>query len=187
MLHISWEKHIYIAILLFLGSCLFSPTPSSEAHIEKGPMPDDIAEIEYQILLEFEPQNIEARTNLGMIYLRKNKLDEAEKELFEVLRIAPDSFDALDTMGLLRAAHNDHEGAVAFFEAAIAIRPEDVMVHYHLGQSLAASGRFTEAENEFITALMKNEHGASPGNAASNEEKIKDALNNVRARENRSQ
>jgi tetratricopeptide (TPR) repeat protein len=54
-------------------------------------MPDAIAEMEYRILLEYQPDNTEARNELAMVLYRLDKLDEAFGELQRVVELNPDT------------------------------------------------------------------------------------------------
>ena len=55
-----------LRVIIFTSVLLFSIITAS-AHIEQGNMPDSVAEMEYRILLEFEPDNLEVRNMLGMV------------------------------------------------------------------------------------------------------------------------
>ena len=46
-----------------------------QAHGPHDNMPDAIAEMEYRILLEYQPDNIEARNKLAMVLYRLDRLD----------------------------------------------------------------------------------------------------------------
>ena len=68
-------------------------------------MPDSVAEMEYFILLEFEPNNLEARIKLGMILLRSEKFDEAIKIAKHIL--ANVDQDSLEAKKLLEKAQSE--------------------------------------------------------------------------------
>lgn len=113
-------------------------------------MPDSVAEMEYRILLEFTPQDTATRSLLGMALLRQNKFAEAEKEFRKILESDPKNFDALDGLGLVLLRQKRGDQALPPLLAAIKIRPNDIMVHLHLGLTLADDGQ-TEAARQTLT------------------------------------
>lgn len=132
------------------------------AHVEKGAMPDSVAEMEYRILLEFNPGDTATRSLLGMTLLRQNKLAEAEKEFRKILEGDPKNFDALDGLGLTLFKQKRGSAALSHLLAAIKIRPNDIMIHLHLGQSLAADGQIEAARQTLATGLdLLNKQTAS--------------------------
>ncbi len=125
-------------------------------------MPDGEAEMEYLILLEFEPQNIGVRNKLGMIYYRQNKLEESAAQFTEVFHRAPDDFDALDGMGLVLAKGKKFPSAIDHFIRAILKKPTDAMVYFHLGLVYEKTGYPAKAEKAYLTALGNYRKGSNP-------------------------
>ena len=118
------------------------------AHVEKSGMPDPVAEMEYRILLEFKPDDLATRNLLAMALLRQKKMAEAEKEFREIIRRDPNNFDAMDGLALLlmAAGGKDRDSeALKLLQAAAALRPDDILVHLHLGKALAAVGQLEAA------------------------------------------
>lgn len=142
--------------ILILIVMLFIPT-SGFAHPESGFMPDAIAEMEYKIVLDINPKDIDTRNKLGIVLYRKNKLNEAEIEFSKVLAVSPRDFDAHDGMGLVKNKQKKYEEAVTWFKKAIAISDEDTMVHYHLGLTYELMGNFIDAEKTYKKALAIND------------------------------
>lgn len=112
-------------------------------------MPDSVAEMEYRILLEFTPQDTTTRSLLGMALLRQNKLVEAEKEFRLILQSDQKNFDALDGLGLVLLKQKRYGEALQHLQTAIKIRPNDIMVHLHLGLTLSNNGQ-AEAGRETL-------------------------------------
>lgn len=140
----------------FLVLALLVLEPRAYAHVAKGPMPDAVAEMEYRILLEFKPRNVEVRNKLGMVLYRSNKLSEAAAEFTTVLQTVPNNFDALDGLGLVLLGQQEFDRAEACFREALAIDPDDGLTHYHLGQALEGKGDYPAAAEAYQTALQKN-------------------------------
>lgn len=160
----SW---VGAALLLAAALVLLPSPPLARAHVTEANMPDAVAETEYMILLEFEPERTEIRNKLAMVLLRKKKYVEAEKELRTVLAAEPANYDALDGLGLVMMQTGRVAEAAVQFQAAIKANPHDVMAHYHLGQAHASLGDQEAACQAYRQALdVAKEPGASPTTAA---------------------
>lgn len=147
--------------LIFL--LLLLPAMSAMAHVEKGSMPDHVAEVEYRILLEFKPEDNATRSLLGMALLRQNKLPEAEKEFRTILKAEPKNFDALDSLGLILIKQKRYTEALQHLNTAIAARPNDIMVHLHLGLALGRNGQIEAATTTLATGMnLLNAQPSSP-------------------------
>lgn len=134
---------------------LLSRPDQGGCHVTDTNMPDAVAETEYQILLEFQPERTEVRNKLAMVLMRKKKFTEAEEEFRTVLATEPDNFNGLDGLGLVMVMSRTgrEKEAVDQFLKAIAINPQDVMVHYHLGLAYAALGDQLAAKQSYRQAL----------------------------------
>lgn len=124
-------------------------------------MPDPVAEMEYRILLEFKPADTVTRNKLGMVLFRLNKVTEAENEFAIVLKCAPEDFDALDAMGLVKFTQNRNDEAAKYFTRALAVRTDDPLIYFHLGQLYEKQGRLQDAKQAYQTALEKNRLAAA--------------------------
>ncbi|MBU0730540.1 MAG: tetratricopeptide repeat protein [Proteobacteria bacterium] len=146
-------------------------------------MPDSVAEIEYKIYLEFKPDDILTLNKLGMVLYRRNKLDEAIKTFTKIIELDSKNADAYDGLGLISANKQDYLSAVEYYQKAIFHKPKDIWVHYHLGKSLEAIGRFMDAETAYETALNNYKQKFSNQSPAKNSkytvEMIKTSLKNV--------
>ncbi len=154
-------KMVRLFFIIISGFLVLQPLPVY-AHIEKGYMPDAIAEMEYKILLEFEPDNLEVRNKLGIVLYRRGRLTEAEKEFNRVIQEAPDNFNAIDALGLIMAKKKQYNQAMTLYQKAISLNPDDVLVYYHLGRSLEATNNFTAAADAYRRALEKNKKAGAP-------------------------
>lgn len=139
-------------LIMAWGAALLGPG-QSWCHVTDTNMPDAVAEMEYQILLDFQPENTEVRNKLAMVLLRKKKFKEAEAELRTVLAAEPANFHALDSLGLVMLQTGRPEEAVRQHLAAIKINGQDAMAHYHLGQDYAALGDLAAAHKAYRQAL----------------------------------
>ncbi len=172
------------AALFVFGMIVFSVLPcgTSFGHIGADNMPDAVAEMEYRIFLEFKPDDTQVRNKLGMVYFRRNKLTEAQGEFTRILKQDPGNFDALDGMGLVKAAREEYDAAVRFYQQALAVNGEDMMTHYHLGSALEKKGHLKEAAEAYRTALeLFNRQESAEGNTGFGQ-KVRDALESVESR-----
>jgi tetratricopeptide (TPR) repeat protein len=168
-------------MLMLLAVFIFNAN-DLQAHVTQGNMPDAIADMEYRILLEFQPDNIEARNKLAMVLYRLDKLDEALAELQRVLELEPDNFDALDTLGLVSFKQGKTQQALEYLEAAVGINSEDLLIHYHLGLVQGKLGLLDEAETSLVTALTRNRNRNDQTGKGNEIDLIEKALAEVRAK-----
>ncbi len=135
---------------------LFGLSEVAYAHVEPD-MPDSVAEVEYLMLLDMKPGDIETRYKLGMVYYRQKKYEEAADQLISVVKKDPDHFHAYEGLGQIKTALNDHKGAIELFKSAINIKPEDNHIYYYLGMAYESAGMFVEAAGAYNTALKNHE------------------------------
>lgn len=174
------------SISIIIAACLLLATyGTGMAHISADKMPDSVAEVEYSIYLEFKPGDLEVRNKLGMVYYRMGKMTEAAREFSRILETEPDNYDALDGMGLVKAARQEYEEAVQLHRKAAALNPGDMMIYYHLGTALEKTGRLQEAAAAYGTALEKfNEtypSGTENKDALQFQQQVKSAIDRVKA------
>jgi len=156
-------KRRLLAFRLFVAASMLASTTPARAHVEAD-MPDAVVEMEYRILLEFNPQDIKTLLKLGMVHYRQNKLPEAIEEFNRVLILAPDNVDALDSMGLVLLKQKKPAPAIELFRRAATLQPADSMVHFHLGQALEEIGDFPAAAKAYRIALEKDGQAVAAGN-----------------------
>ena len=173
------ENHILHRVSLCLILLLFFFIAPATAHIEKGSMPDSVAEMEYRILLEFEPENLEIRNQLGMVLYRFGKLDAAEEEFHYVLQKEPDNPDAIDALGLVNLKQANYQLAIDLFKKAIGIKPEDMLVYYHLGQALEQQGNINDAAEAYRAGLSLEATGPHKQGNTENRQALLEALKNI--------
>lgn len=143
-----------IAISLIF-TILFCAVRPATAHISQD-MPDAVAEMEYRILLDFQPEKNDVRNKLGMALFRMKKIDQAEKEFKIVLANDPKNFNATDAMGLVLLKRGEARKALAQFKAAIAIKSSDILVYYHLGLAYIQLKNLPMAQAALKACLKKS-------------------------------
>ncbi len=128
------------------------------AHPESGHIPDSVAETEYRIAIELDPDDIETRYKLGIVLYRKGKIIEAQKQFEEVIRVKPDDFHAHEGIGLVLVKDGDYIDAESWFKKAILINPVDEMVYYHLGRAYKMMGKVEMAIEMYRKSLSLKEN-----------------------------
>lgn len=172
------------APFIFLLIALF-PVPA-HAHPETGLLPDAIAEMEYQIVLDITPGDIKTRNKLGMVLCRKNKLKEAAGAFGEVLRASPNDFDAHNGMGLVRLKEKKPAEALIWLKKAAAINGEDTQVYGDLGAAYEQTGNLAQAESSYRKGLEVNasliRRGVNKETENAKRTALQAALRNVQAK-----
>jgi len=140
--HVHFQKENYTdAIAAFRKALALDPGYSDahnylgKVHESQGRMDDAIAE--YQMALsnpQYEtPQK--PHLNLGLIYLRQNRHQEAAAAFGKALRIDPGNYMARSGLGRAYLSVGKIKEAIAEYEEAARLAPEDPDVHYDLGEA----------------------------------------------------
>lgn len=95
---------------------------------------------------------------LGIQYLQKGNLVEAEKLFRHVLAVAPTQTDALHLMGVIHNQNGHPAEGLRLIQKAIYNNPIVAMFHNSAGNSFKALGKLKEAANSFREALQIEPH-----------------------------
>lgn len=101
-------------------------------------------------VLEQEPQRVEAKTKLAMIYVSSENPMRGIKMLQEVLEQDPDNTEALFNMGILSVQSSQFAKAVERFEQLTSVDPSHVQGQFYLAYSYLQVGRKAEAKTRFL-------------------------------------
>jgi tetratricopeptide (TPR) repeat protein len=82
------------------------------------------AEREFRSVLRLEPRNVAALGNLGVIYSRTGRADEAAGVYRRALELSPDDEALLLNLGLLYLRQEDHARAMPLFARVVAKNPQ---------------------------------------------------------------
>ena len=128
----------------------------STAYLEKGQW-QDAKEILDQLLQE-EPRNFQAWSNLGTIYHSDrspfHSPDLALRSYRNALEIEPDHVNSLSNAGFLFLMIKEPEEAISLFRRALELSPRSPQFHYGLGQANLMKGNRDEAVRSFEQALI---------------------------------
>lgn len=121
----------------------------------------ELMETRLRKLIELRPESAQAYNALGYSLADRNlRLAEARELIEKALKISPDDFFILDSMGWVLFRQGDLVGALGYLEKAYA-RRSDPEIAAHIGEVLWAQGREDEAKRVWEEAQKKY-----PGNEA---------------------
>jgi tetratricopeptide (TPR) repeat protein len=175
------KSHILRLVLFCAVLFFFFCISPAKAHVEKGSMPDSVAEMEYRILLEFKPDNLEVRNKLGMVLYRSGKFNKAAREFDYILKKDPENIDALTALARVNTKLSNYQQAIALFNKAIAINPDDMHIYYYFGQTMEMQGNLSGAEEVYKNGLYRESPSQSEQSAEDRQALI-EALKNLQER-----
>lgn len=103
------------------------------------------AERGFQSVLREEPRNVAALSNLGVIYSRTGRADEAITVYRRALRLSPDDKALLLNLGLVYLRQENHARALPLFARVVAIDPQNLQARQLLAVCRAYLGQLEPA------------------------------------------
>ncbi len=113
----------------------------------------DAAKTEYLRVLMRQPRNADAAHLLGLLLLGENQADEALPYLDKAVEAAPGISEFLSTRAVALVNLGRLGDAIADYERALAICPDDAGLNYNLGLAFAQNGNFRSARSAFSRAV----------------------------------
>jgi tetratricopeptide (TPR) repeat protein len=95
----------------------------------------------FQHALKLEPNSTRTRNSIANVYVAQGKLDLAEQELRDVLRLAPTNRDANYNLGLVLLARGSPAKAIFYFQR---VRPANLETRFNLTRAYLQAGRTAE-------------------------------------------
>jgi Tfp pilus assembly protein PilF len=124
----------------------------------------DLAEADYQKLLQMAPGNAMILANLAAIELEENKLDDAQKHITDALARSPDDSYNLAMRGKIEFAQTRFDDALQDLNHAAQLDPNNPETQNYLGLTLNHLGRNDAAEEALIKAIQLDPHYAPAQN-----------------------
>lgn len=106
--------------------------------------------------IELKPEYSQAYNNLGLVFLQKNQLPEAEAFFQRALQLAPEDFHIYHNIGLLLLEKKHYIEAKYYFEQSIQLCPGLAEGYNHLGIAHEELNEDDEAEAAYRKALTLN-------------------------------
>ncbi|GAB3637786.1 hypothetical protein GCM10027422_33760 [Hymenobacter arcticus] len=142
---------------------------SFAASAERKKMLGDQARELYDKVLAANPNNLDAKTNLGMAYMSSDDPVKGIGLLREVLEQDPKNEKVLYNLGILAIQSNQYDKAIERFSQLVQVNPKNVEGQFYLGVSLARTKRSEAAQAAFQKAkALSND----PALAASVDEEL---------------
>ncbi len=113
----------------------------------------------YTHAAERSPKNTIARNNLAAEFVKRNRLDDADRLFQAVLQDRPEYWLANYNYGYLNYRLKRFELAEDYLKRAIALNPADPDEHAYLGLTYFHENRFGEAAAELRTAISSKPSG----------------------------
>ncbi len=107
----------------------------------------------YMQVLRQDENHEEALHLLGMVYLQRGNLPEAEKHIRKALALKESAFFLVNLGILLKRSERPSE-AEAAYRRALELKPDFADANYNLGVLLKSTDRLAEAEAAFRSALQ---------------------------------
>ena len=108
---------------------------------------------EYDIVLQYRPDNAQANVNLGRILVQQGHLEQGAAHLRAALEAEPSYVEAHYYLGKASAGRGDHAEATAHFRDAVRLKPMRASYHLALAQSLEGQQLTDEAMAHYRQAL----------------------------------
>lgn len=105
----------------------------------------DKAILSFQMALRADARHYNAWYGLGTCYLRKSKIRMAEYHYRKAAEIHPNNAVLLGCVGMAVERRGDREGALALFNEAVELSPENALVRYRRAKMLISMRRYEGA------------------------------------------
>jgi len=119
----------------------------------------------YRQAIACDPATFTAQVNLGVLYERSARAEEAIAAYEAAVALRPDDAVALRGLGGILRRVGQLERAIALLTRAIAVDPGDAVAHANLGLTLSATGRHDEALPALAEAVRLAPDDANPHHA----------------------
>ena len=104
-------------------------------------------------VVEIDPIDFQAWTQLGTVYLGQKKFDEADSSYSKAIEIRPSFFAALLNLGRLRLMTKKYEAAVDVLTQAITQRKDSADANFYLGEAYLQVKKGTLGARHLYEAL----------------------------------
>lgn len=104
-------------------------------------------------VVDSDPKDYEAWSDLGMVYFIQKDFEAAENSYTSAIGAKTDHVPALVNLGRVRLARKNNEGAVEALEAAVKADPKSATANYFLGEAYLALKKGSKAVGYLNEAL----------------------------------
>ena len=155
MLHIPRLRVLFsLAMILALALASCGDTAFIKEHFEKG---NELAKAgdfekaigEFEAVLEVNPSDASARSNLGVVYYNLGRLDEAIEQYQKAIEAAPKDGDLHSNLAAAYVQQNQLDKALEEYQTAVDLDPELEEAFFGLGVVYMQLGKIEEAIGAF--------------------------------------
>jgi tetratricopeptide (TPR) repeat protein len=114
---------------------------------------NDDAIAEFRAAVVLDPDYVEARNNLGMVFKREGELDRAIAEFQTSVKLDPEDADSHENLASALFDKGRFGDSLAEYRKLARINPRHPQAHYNIGFLLVKSGELTESIGEFREAI----------------------------------
>lgn len=130
-----------------------------EIHESRGN--DKLAMLAFTSVLRIDPAHSAALQSLGLAYLRARRFEEAHGLLEQAVLANSALWRAHNGLGFIADLRGDHATAIAAYNAAIALNPDDASLINNRGYSWYLAGEYDAASVDFRDARARGVERAS--------------------------
>ncbi|MFQ5801362.1 MAG: tetratricopeptide repeat protein [Candidatus Methylomirabilales bacterium] len=111
----------------------------------------------YQAMAQEAPDNSAIQNNLGVEYLRRERLEEAILRFQRAMALNPQNVSAYYNLGLAYARRGEMEAAEKAYRRALRLDPSHLKARWNLAALLEKAGRWRAAEREYLLGLKHHQ------------------------------
>lgn len=126
----------------------------SVKHMQNGDV--HLAEINFKKILKEHPDNPDALSLLGILYIHQKKFKKGKDLIKSSLLVIPNQPQAIFNLGLAFHQENQFDEAIKYFEQAIQYQPKYADAYYFRALSFKNKGMFESAIENFINSININ-------------------------------
>ena len=143
--NIMWRGVIAVCVIPVAATCMFRIIRRNRDWYDDETL--------YKATLAVQPGAYIFHLNLAAVYLNRDDLKNAEHELQEAVKVAPEYPLILNNLGLLELKLKRYDEALGYLIRSITRDPKQSQPHLYLAQVYEQTGQADYAEKEYLTAI----------------------------------
>ncbi len=137
---------------------LYSRSSQNQKKFEKAQSAADAKKYDeavtgFKSIVADDPNDFQAFTELGTVYLAQKSFADAESAYLQATKVKPGFFLALMNLGRLRVMQSNFDGAIEVLTKALEAKPESAAANYYLGEAYLQTKKGSKAVTYFYEAL----------------------------------
>jgi tetratricopeptide (TPR) repeat protein len=104
-------------------------------------------------LLESDPKDFPAWSELGMVYFTQKEFEAAENSFLKAIEAKPDHVPSLVSLGRVRLARKNSDAAIEALQAALKADPQSPSANYFMGEAYLALRQGSQAARYLNEAI----------------------------------